>query len=168
MKHGFGALHRKPRLNSLGAVGSIFLVTPSLAWAEAYRVLRPGREWAQPPLGAWDLPVSCPLAGAQAFFTLSGCLAWGLKLDLWAQPRLGSAASPPRSLGPASHVPSLIARGLALSQHPTFLETREVSGGSGLNPAQVMIWGRSHSSGMWQPPGGEEERQRWEEGQGLV
>ena len=100
MKHGFGALHRKPCLNSLGAVGSIFLVMPSSTWAAAYRVLRAGREWTQPPLGAWDLPVSCPLAGAWAFFTLSGCLAWGLKL--------GSAAYPPRSLGPASLVPSLI------------------------------------------------------------
>lgn len=168
MKHGLGPCTENLLSTALEWSAASSSSHPLLPWAAAYRVLRAGREWAQPPLGAWYLPVSCPLAGIWAFYTPSGCLAWGLKLDLWAQPRLGSVACPPRSLGPASYIPSLIPCGPSLSQHPTFLEIREVSGGSGLNPAQVMIWGRSHSSGMWQPPRGEEERKRWEEGQGLV
>lgn len=166
--HGFGALHRKPSLNSLGVVGSIFLIAPSPALGCSLQGAESGQGVGTALPGAWYLPVSCPVAGIWAFFTPNGCLAWGLKLDLWAQTRLGFVACPPRSLGPASHIPSLIPRGPPLSQHPTFLEIREVLGGSSLNPAQVMIWGRSHSSGIWQPLRGEEERKRWEEGQGLV
>ena len=164
MKHGFGALLSTALEWSAASSSS----HPLLPWAAAYRVLRAGRGWAQPCQGLGTCQSPVLWLGYGLFFTPSGCLAWGLKLDLWAQTRLGFVACPPRSLGSASHIPSLIPRGPPLSQHPTFLEIREVLGGSGLNPAQVMIWGRSHSSGMWQPPRGEEKRKRWEEGQGLV
>lgn len=108
---------------------------PHPPWAAAYRVLM-GRQGvgtaSTPGLGPGQSPVLWP----GHWLSLRCSFSSGFEAGHLGLAQVG-ALWPPHSgllhLPAASHPSSLC--GPSLSQHPTFLETREVSGGCGLNPS---------------------------------